>query len=352
MINTLKQKFIRFKGIHILLWLILSFLIQFVINDGDAPFLPQLLVTLIITAICAMPAYYGAYYLVPRLLYKRRIGAFIGSILLAATIGTILTYLIPGFLYHLISGKPMFPSLRFIIFITSSLFFANTIVTTIGCAIKIITDRFSIEERLQVVEGEKIKTELAFLRAQINPHFLFNVLNTVYFQIQKENVAARNSIEKLSELLRYQLYECTTDKISIVQELAYIRNYVAIQQLRLETGTDVKLTMPEKPMYFQIAPLLILPIVENAFKHISHFKDPKQNKLHISLRNEADDYFVVQVTNTYDKTNAVMHLQASGGLGLENVKRRLALLYPDAHHLSINRHDRTFETTLKIKYHD
>ena len=350
--KAFQHLFIRFKVIHVLLWFVLSLLIQFVINDGTAPFLPQYVSTLIITAICALPTYYSAYYLVPRLLYKRRIMAFVGAILLVASLGTILSYAIPGFLYHLVSGKDMFPNLRFIIFIATSLFFANTIVIAIGCAIKIIADRFSIEEKLWETEAEKIKTELAFLRAQINPHFLFNVLNTIYFQIQKDNVAARSSVEKLSELLRYQLYECTTDKISIVHELAYIRNYVSIQQLRMEPGTDVLLNLPTEPLSFKIAPLLILPIVENAFKHISHFKNPKHNKLYITLSNEADNHFMVHVSNTYDATTTVTHLQATGGLGLENVKRRLALLYPNAHHLDISRHDHTFETSLKIKYSD
>ena len=92
-------------------------------------------------------------------------------------------------------------------------------------------DRFGMEQQLHEVENEKVSTELAFLRAQINPHFLFNVLNTIYFQIQKENSEARSSVEKLSEMLRYQLYECNTDKIDISKELAYIENYVAVQQL-------------------------------------------------------------------------------------------------------------------------
>ena len=347
-----RQKRFRFRWFYIPLWIVSTLLLEFIINDDTHPFAPQLLAALIMTALSIVPAWYGANHLVPRLLYKRKIGAFIRAILLTALVGTFFTLLIPGLIYHQLSDKPLFPAVRVLIFLAAALFFANTIVITVACAIKIIADRFSLEERLREVEAEKIKTELAFLRAQINPHFLFNVLNTIYFQIQKENVAARSSVEKLSELLRYQLYECTTDKISIAHELAYIKNYVAIQRLRMEADTDVLLTLPTDTGTFKIAPLLILPIVENAFKHISHFKNPKQNKLHITLSNEADNYFLVQVSNTYDKTTHVTHLQASGGLGLENVKRRLTLLYPGAHHLDISRHDHTFETTLKIKYSD
>jgi len=103
-----------------------------------------------------------------------------------------------------------------------------------GGGLKILIDRFRIEKRLHEVEKEKITTELNFLRSQINPHFLFNVINTIYFQIDKRNAEARASVEKLSEMLRYQLYECTTDKIEIKKEVDYIKNYVAVQTLRME----------------------------------------------------------------------------------------------------------------------
>jgi LytS/YehU family sensor histidine kinase len=213
-------------------------------------------------------------------------------------------------------------------------------------------DRFGMEQQLHVVENEKVSTELAFLRAQINPHFLFNVLNTIYFQIQKDNSEARNSVEKLSEMLRYQLYECTTDMIEISKELAYIENYVAVQQLRMEAGTDLKLMLPRDIGSFKIAPLLILPLVENAFKHISNYKDPSKNKLHISITIEPDSQFMVNVVNTYNSSVGTDILQNSSGLGLKNLERRLALLYPGRHSITRRRNENTYETTLKIQYHD
>src|SRR6202012_4620037 len=139
--------------------------------------------------------------------------------------------------------------------------------------IKIIADRYFMEQRLLEIEKEKVSTELNFLRSQVNPHFLFNVMNTIYFQIEKTNTDARLSIEKFSEMLRYQLYECTTDKIQIQKELLYIQNYVSIQTLRMEKGSDINLFIDTEMENFLIAPLLILPIVENAFKHVSNFKD-------------------------------------------------------------------------------
>ena len=231
-------------------------------------------------------------------------------------------------------------------------FIINCIVITVSSAVQIITDRFGIEQQLHEVEGEKVNTELAFLRSQINPHFLFNVLNTIYFQIRKENSEARNSVEKLSEMLRYQLYECTSDMIDISKELAYIENYVAVQQLRMEAGTDLQIRLPVDIGSFKIAPLLLLPLVENAFKHISNFKDPSQNKLYISIYKEQDSLFVVKVVNTYNSSDQTEQLQNSSGLGLKNLERRLTLLYPGKHSITRKRSENKYETTLKIQYRD
>ena len=339
-------------GIYLLLWIILTFFLLYFIYDPYASFMQQFIATLFVTGLTALPAYVSSKILVPKLLYRKIIGKFIGVLLLTAFLNTILTYFLTGALYFELSGKSIFAKDALIQYLFSFFFIVNCIVIVVSGAVQIIIDRYSIEEKLHVVEVEKVNTELAFLRAQINPHFLFNVLNTIYFQIQKENNEARNSLEKLSEMLRYQLYECTTDMIDISKELAYIQNYVAVQQLRMEAGTDMQLKLPGDIGSFKIAPLLILPLVENAFKHISNFKDPSKNKLSIDIYIEADSWFVVNVVNTYNSMDRTGQLQYSSGLGLKNLERRLVLLYPGKHSITTKRTENTYETTLKIQYHD
>lgn len=339
-------------GIYLLLWIVLTFFLLYLVYDYNAPFFPQFVATLFVTGLSALPAYFSSRVLVPRLLYRRFIGKFIGALLGIAFANTLITYFITGAFYYELSGKSIFSKIAIIQVVSLSFLIINCIVITISCAIQIIMDRFGMELHLHEVENEKINTELAFLRAQINPHFLFNVLNTIYFQIQKENSEARGSVEKLSEMLRYQLYECTSDKIDIYRELAYIENYVAVQQLRMEAGTDLKLTLPASIDSFRIAPLLILPLVENAFKHISNFKDPSKNKLYISIYTEKDFVFVVNVVNTFNPLDQNVEMQKSTGLGLKNLERRLALLYPGKHLITRSRNEHLYETTLKIQYHD
>jgi two-component system, LytTR family, sensor kinase len=339
-------------GIYLLLWLILTCFLLYFIYDSNAPFLQQFVSTLIVTALTAIPAYISSKVLLPRFLYRKKIGKFIWSLLLTALFNTILTYLLVGALYYELTGRSIFTGDALIQYLFSFFFIINCIVIVVSGAVQIIIDRYGIEQQLHVVEDEKVSTELAFLRAQINPHFLFNVLNTIYFQINKENTEARNSVEKLSEMLRYQLYECTSDMIDISRELAYIENYVAVQQLRMETGTDLQLKLPGDIGSFKIAPLLILPLVENAFKYISNFKDPSKNKLYITIFVEKDFQFVVHVLNTYNPMDHTGQLQNASGLGLKNLERRLALLYPGKYSITRKHKENIFETTLIIEYHD
>jgi len=339
-------------GKRLLLLVILSLFLLYLVYDFETPFFPQFFATLVVTGFTALPAFFSVKVLLPRFLYRRAIGKFIGALLLVAFTNTVLTYFIAGAFYYEMSGKSVFRSASVIQTLSASFFIINFIVITVSSAFQIIIDRFKMEEHLHEVESEKMKTELSFLRAQINPHFLFNVLNTIYFQIQKENSEARNSVEKLSEMLRYQLYECTTDMIDISRELAYIENYVAVQQLRMEAGTDLQLKLPGEIGSFKIAPLLILPLVENAFKHISNFKDPSQNKLYINIFTESGSWFVVNVVNTYNSLDNPDQILRSNGLGLKNLERRLALLYPGINSITRKRNGFTYETTLKIQYHD
>jgi two-component system LytT family sensor kinase len=308
---------------------------------------------LTVSALQTIPFYFSAYVLVPRLLYKRRFAAFIiSSFFLVVVTGLttlFITRIVDQLTTHAKNIIPGWEKLGPYI----NLFIWDSIISSFGASmLKVLSDRFRIEKKLAEVEKEKISTELSFLRSQINPHFLFNVMNTIYFQIEKTNTEARLSVEKLSEMLRYQLYECTTDKIQIQKELHYIQNYVAIQALRMEKDSDIRLLIDHEMENFSIAPLLILPIVENAFKHVSNYKEPGKNKIYVTIKNHNKNTLLMEAMNTYDQANGQKHLLPSGGLGIQNLKRRLELLYPDRHELSINQEPTTFQTTLKLQYND
>ncbi len=227
-----------------------------------------------------IPFYITAHLLVPKFLYNRRYFLFITLLISLVILGGLAMLVAVRAVDHFFyPSKEIIPSDPVKLKFDINIFTWTSLLAAFGSGgLKIMIDSFRLRRRLYEVEKEKISTELNFLRSQINPHFLFNVINTIYFQIDKKNSEARASVEKLSEMLRYQLYECTTDKIEIKKELDYIKNYVAIQTLRMEKGSDIQLYIDEKIGSFKIAPLLILPIVENAFKHVSNFKEVSNNK--------------------------------------------------------------------------
>ena len=200
-----------------------------------------------------------------------------------------------------------------------------------------------IEQRvlLEKIRNDQLQTELKFLRAQYHPHFLFNALNTIYFQMDEDVSGAKKSVEKFSELLRYQLYD-QNQTVPISQEIHYLENFIQLQQtrssekLRLETHFDKALDSQ------QVYPLLFLPLVENAFKYVG---GSYRLQISATLHNGSIEFHVVNsvpasipVTDNTDK-----------GIGLENLKRRLELLYPDKHIFTAEKKDTSFSAALILQ---
>lgn len=197
-------------------------------------------------------------------------------------------------------------------------------------------------ELLQQIRLEKLHTELEYLKAQMNPHFLFNSINTIFFQIDKNNQDARETLGKFSDMLRYQLYECNDPSIAIEKELAYLKNYVELQKLRRNGHDLIELRIADDLKNFSLPPLLLIPFIENAFKHVSNFTD-KKNEVRIELvkKNQTIQLTVFNTSDTAAKE--------TGGIGLKNVQRRLELLFPQRHTLDIKRTTDQFEVNLTLE---
>jgi len=218
--------------------------------------------------------------------------------------------------------------------------------TVFGFTIEMLAKRVESDKLSEQLLKEKTEAELNFLKAQINPHFLFNSINTIFFQIDKNNSNARQSLLKFSEMLRYQLYDCMAERIFIEKEIIYLRSYVELQKLRKEENVFVHFNCSESVKEFSIAPLVLISFVENAFKHVSNFSG-KENKISIELDKKEDEFhFRVFNTNEIRKEKVVLN---ESGIGLNNVKRRIELIYNGNHELKINKQDNSFEVTLKLK---
>lgn len=195
------------------------------------------------------------------------------------------------------------------------------------------------------IEQEKQAAELKFLKAQINPHFLFNGINSVYHLIDQKPTIAKDTLLKFSNLLRYQLYECNDDLIPLEKELAHIRDYVEMEKIRKGADVTIQLELPEESFNIKIPPLLFTPFIENAFKYVSNHDEGKDNQIFIKVRlylEQGKLWF--ETENTIDSSIN----KSIGGIGIVNVKKRLDLLFPNQHDLEINKSTERFTVGLSL----
>ncbi|PIA77612.1 hypothetical protein BFR04_09230 [Gaetbulibacter sp. 4G1] len=199
------------------------------------------------------------------------------------------------------------------------------------------------EKEKQLLIQESFKAELKYLRAQLNPHFLFNGINNVYHLIGKDDALAKDTLLQFSELLRYQLYE-SGKQILLERELDFVLQYIKLEKTR--KGSDIQLTytIDFESSTKKIVPLLLIPFIENAFKHCSNKSNNLDNVININIK-EVGGKLSLKCTNTYDNVGGK---NIAGGIGLINVKRRLSLVYPDRHELDIRKVHPNFIVDLTI----
>ena len=287
--------------------------------------------------------YITNYVLIPQLLYKKKYLLFALAFIALVFGSSIGKMWIEGQIIHRPDLFTIFNQYFKIRFYDNVI--PHFLLVSTGAAFKLLLDYAKVQRRLGEMAKEKAEAELNFLKSQINPHFLFNSLNSVYFLIDKENPGARQALHKFSDMLRYQLYECNDDKIPIEKEISYLQDYVDLQKLRREAHDEVEFTYSKNVKDFLIEPLLLMPFVENSFKHLSHFSNGKKNLVKITA-DRANGEFYFSVMNSFEHTGTK---ESVGGIGLKNVRRRLELLYDGKHELQIKESGDLFKVNLKIK---
>jgi two-component system, LytTR family, sensor kinase len=328
----------RYHLLHWLGWGLLFFGWHF-FRYQDYPAGKGWYITFIKVADLALMVYLTNYLLIPRFLYKKKYVLFI------------LLFVILVFSFSI--GKMYVEAAllntsfniwdRFKVRVYDNVIPHFLLVST-GAAIKLLADYARAQRRLGEMDKEKAEAELNFLKSQINPHFLFNSLNTIYFLIDKQNTKARTTLLQMADLLRYQLYECNSHTIEIEKEVNYLQDYVRLQELRKDTQYEVGIEVGEQVKGFRITPLLLIPFVENAFKHISHYSHEK-NFIRVDLQRQNGTLTFIVENSKDDQQRST---EPSGGIGLANVKRRLELVYPGKHSLQIQNNQHTFKVELNL----
>ncbi|MBF9141024.1 sensor histidine kinase [Hymenobacter properus] len=194
------------------------------------------------------------------------------------------------------------------------------------------------------LEKQAVEAELYYLKSQINPHFLFNTLNNIHTLVYKQAPAAPEAVMHLASLMRYMIYESNAATVPLARELDYLRDYVSLQQLRYKNSPIVDLQISGNATACRIAPLLFIHLLENAYKHSPARLEPGDLKVCVAVQ---EDTLTFSVQNPIGQ-QATSPLEGPGGIGLPNVRKRLALLYPEQHSLTIQNTGHTFTVNLTI----
>lgn len=288
-----------------------------------------------------MCVYFVVYYLLPKKYYQQKYGVFI-----VYSIASLLFFTGLNICISITYVKLMNPGATITWFnaslqmLTHLIDFSQALVLFV---IVFLIEHYVKREQInKTIEKERIESELNFLRAQMNPHFLFNALNSIYFLIDSDHDRSKEILIKFSDLLRYQLYDCSIEKTTLDSEIKFIQDYIGLEKIRNNETLFIEFNVSGKTEEVIISPLLLIPFVENAFKYISHYPDG-DNFVRISISVQ-DNVLEFMIENSFTLTTS----NASGGIGISNVKRRLELLYPKLYNLKISNDDSVFKVQLNL----
>lgn len=342
-VDSFLEKTKKYKIYHILFWLVYASFWTFTFApSGNLSY--AFAISILILFFHALVAYFNNYYLMEWYLLKREYTTYLLSLMLSIALAFFPIVLV----YYLVvsgdsSASQQVWSWRF--FLINSFSVGLTIAIT--AALKLLKDYYQKERRNKELVKLNSVSELKFLKGQINPHFLFNSLNNLYALSLKKSDATPEFILKLSALLRYVLYDSTEGKVSLEKEIEYLENYIDLERIRLSDRGEIVL---EKKGFFGgklIEPMLMIPFVENAIKHgINSIADGAWVKINISLE---DGMFHFTIENNKPKSENLPLKDQPGGIGVANTQRRLSILYPNSHELSVRESDSTYFVSLKLK---
>lgn len=332
--------------IHILIWIIIFAIsaseiylkIGIIPNDFYFKF-----------SIFLLVFYVNYHLLVPRIFLKKKFLIYIITVLIFSFLFIfLLEYFVPEPLNlpeNLNREFPRhFPKPRnnnfFLKFLPTLIVFL--LLIALSTSIKLGIEWYRTEKERVLIASQKVNSELSFLKAQLNPHFLFNTLNSIYALANKKSENTSVAIVTLSELMRYMIYEANEKNVSLEKEIEHIKNYISLQLLRLKDSSGVRVNIHGN-LNYKIEPLLLISFIENAFKYGTDFNGKTDIRIKITIREKVLNLFVYNTSSNQESK------KENSGIGLENIKNRLNLLYPNSHTLDIISDVKSYSVNLTIK---
>jgi len=287
--------------------------------------------------------YTNLYYLIPRYLTEKKFGIYVFWLIFMVVVVTSAKIVV---LYIIMLDSPN--AQEQLLQNQEWLFILNFILVGASTIFGIIKDWVTHQRVRKELEKQTMQSELNFLRSQVNPHFLFNTLNSLYALTLKKSEKAPETVLKLSEIMRYMLYECNEKQVPLEKEITYVRNYLDLEKLRHGEGVNIHFDVENDVEGKNIAPLLLIPFVENAFKH-GIKNQIRDGYVYMNLKiNENVLFFDITNSKPPLKQMVPYSDKKSGGIGLVNVQRRLNLIYPDKYKLKINNTKEFYKVSLKL----
>lgn len=348
--KNLAGKLYRFaidtKLYHILFWAVYVLGAAFIVQPGAKPAEWILYSTLILTFHAGV-VYFNNYILVNHLLFKRQYIIYIFSLSLAIVSVTFPIAMIFHGVIHDQSIRTMVWSWPFFLLNAGSVF----LTALIGMALKLIMNWYHEEQTNRFLQRLNSETELKFLKSQINPHFLFNCLNNLYALTLKKSDLAPTTVLKLSNILRYVLYETGEGRVPLDKEIQYLRDYIELEHIRLGERVDIRFDIQGNLQNKSIEPMVFLTFVENSFKH-GIGNQMGKGWVNIDLVANDDKKLMFTISNSKDDTapKRTMREKSAGGIGLENLRKRLDLIYPNQYQLDVSEQPYKYTAALQINY--
>lgn len=320
------------------------------LDDSEYPWVIQKVLSgvSLIVALCST-TYFLCNYILPKAIHRNRILLVLGQIVLLCLVQGFLLWLFQEGIVlleaHHVLPISEFTNERetFLTTLTNTL--PATILVNLGFGgLKFYYEHGKLYQQHLTLQKAHLETQLQSLQSKITPHFMFNVLNHIHIQIQKDTALASSLLLKYADILRYQLYGVDKELVCIDEEIAFIDNYIEVEKYRWVNTLAVTHLWEIENGKTKIAPLLLIIFIENAFKHVGRTTD-QNGYVHIQLQ-QHNNHMVLEVSNS--KAPIKKHHQDSSGMGLKNAKQRLELLYPNQHQLVINETDTTYQMTLTI----
>ena len=328
-------------AVHLLFWLLLTVTMALVYNELVENNEMVMAVTVVNLVGYLLLVYGHLFYLLPKYFdHKKYVRYTLGLLLLLLATTTLRFF--GGLGWVMEKGWKMESVFTRSYFY--SMFFGGTFFLLTSVPLRLIDNWFKKRELEKELKTHQLEAELRFLKAQVNPHFLFNALNNIYSLSFTESKKTPEMILKLSDMMSYMLYDCKNEKVKLSSEIDYLKNYIALQQLKKDGELNIEFKLNGDTKNVFITPMLFIPFFENAFKH-GNLEDMENGwlKSELKMENGVLEFNISNSIKSLKKIN-----KEKGGVGLENIRDRLRLLFPEKHELKIKKEEGFFCVNLKI----